>query len=590
MSDNFHPGPAAALPSPVVLAAILIGFSLFYGVSGYSSLVQKSATFDEMVHISSGYVALTQDDYRVDHFHPPLWRMILALPLLFDDAIVVNTEGKAWTEESYWFWCHRFFFEDNDAQGLLRPARLINLVSAIALGWFLFFWCTQLFGWRLGALVLGLYALEPTIMAHARLATTDLGATWCFVLVLFFLRRFCQWRSIYNLGGLVVSLGLALTVKLSILAIVPAILLVLCGRIYRSETWQGVFGTEILRRGLPGKLCFGCGGVLFGVLVWLTVVWAVYGFRFAISPMGDASHTTVLLERVLQSQSSFFMVINELRQAGWVPDAYGRAFLESLLYTGEGRSSYLLGSAGQGAWYYFPFALLIKLPLSLWLLLLVALLPLLSQRTWRQHPWNFVICAGVPIFYLLVLCTADLQIGVRHALPLLPLMFFWLAWGLAQGQVFWRRKSVLALALLAVLEFGWAYPDFLQYFSPIVGGASQGHHYLVDSNLDWGQDLKALKSWMDEEGVEHINLSYFGTAKPEYYGISATHLRGQSSVFTPAGKIGERPKLPGWIAISVTNLKQELPAFYSGMREKEPDAKIKETIWLYYWDPAKDQK
>ena len=84
----------------------------------------------------------------------------------------------------------------------------------------------------------------------------------------------------------------------------------------------------------------------------------------------------------------------------------------------------------------------------------------------------------------------------------------------------------MVFVLLAGLEFGMSYPHPLSFFNAAVGGPSSGHHYLADSNLDWGQDLPALKAWMDKNKVESLNLSYFGSAEPSYYKINAHYMPG----------------------------------------------------------------
>ena len=195
---------------------------------------------------------------------------------------------------------------------------------------------------------------------------------------------------------------------------------------------------------------------------------------------------------------------------------------------------------------------------------------------------------GFPLFYTFVLLVADLQLGFRHALPLVPFMVLWMGW--AASYVRKSPKWLFVGVVCMAIEFFAVYPNFLEFFNMAVGGPKNGSNYIVDSNLDWGQDLKALKLWMDDNGVGHINLSYFGTAKPEYYGINCTHLRGSSAVFTAAGKEGEKPKLPGLVAISVTNLFQNHYAYYSGLREMQPIAKINNTIFIYDVDPRRWQK
>jgi hypothetical protein len=131
------------------------------------------------------------------------------------------------------------------------------------------------------------------------------------------------------------------------------------------------------------------------------------------------------------------------------------------------------------------------------------------------------------------------------------------------------------------IEARQAYPTPLAFFNVLGGGPSHGSDYLVDSNLDWGQDLKGLKRWMDSNELKNINLCYFGSADPAYYGIQHTALPGNG--FMEAGKL---PSLPGYVAISATNLRgvyfpEHLRKFYAPLLKQEPLRRIGFSIFIY---------
>src|SRR5258708_6864150 len=124
-----------------------------------------------------------------------------------------------------------------------------------------------------------------------------------------------------------------------------------------------------------------------------------------------------------------------------------------------------------------------------------------------------------PVILVATAMTQKLNIGLRHILPVYPFALMLCAVALAW---LWRRKLkavVIALGLLNLFEFARVYPHPLAGFNTLAGGPANGYRLLVDSNLDWGQDLKGLKHWMDAHDVTHINLAYFGTADPAYYGL-----------------------------------------------------------------------
>jgi 4-amino-4-deoxy-L-arabinose transferase-like glycosyltransferase len=481
-----------------------------------------------------------------------------------------------------WKCARDFLYEQNDADTLLLPSRVVNVVVGLLLGLLLFAWAYELFGFQIAGILMFLFCFEPNILAHTRLVTTDMAYV-CFTFgALYFLSRFWQYFSWHNVLGLSCFSALALLSKFSALILIPIIGAAFIWRIFSVETWNNAQGLD--RRARFHRLLLVSGVLL---LCSFVLIWGSYGFRYAPTSDGDFRFSVPVEAK--QNAPLVSALVDSADAQQLLPHAYLQGFLRAWTLMNTTNSTYLLGEWSQeGWWYYYPLAFLFKT--SCTLLVLFAF----SFCVWRKNdgfePRQLIFIWGPVALVLLLALGAKLNAGIRYLLIIYPLLI------LASGRIVayllkgGRRWGVGALVVFSALELAQVYPYPLTFFNGFIGGASQGHRYLVDSNLDWGQDLKALKTWMDAEGVEHINLSYFGTAKPEYYGISATHLRGQSAYFTPAGKMGERPKLPGWIAISVTNLKQELPAFYSGMLAREPDAKIKETIWLYYWDPAKDQK
>jgi hypothetical protein len=134
-----------------------------------------------------------------------------------------------------------------------------------------------------------------------------------------------------------------------------------------------------------------------------------------------------------------------------------------------------------------------------------------------------------------------------------PYLFILAARAAAEGLAHTSRVTrVLAAALVAWYAAGTLrqHPHHLAYFNEIAGGPRNGYRWLVDSNLDWGQDLKGLKAWMDRHGVAEVKLSYFGTADPGYYGILGERLPGH---LRPP-RVARAVRAGDWVAISATNL------------------------------------
>ena len=137
----------------------------------------------------------------------------------------------------------------------------------------------------------------------------------------------------------------------------------------------------------------------------------------------------------------------------------------------------------------------------------------------------------------------------------------------------------MLIPALAAAEVAPVVPHWLAFFNQLVGGASRGHQYLVDSNLDWGQDLKGLAEWVGTKEIDHLNLAYFGSADPAYYGLHPTLLLGSQ----PGAEL---PRLPGWVAVSATTLhgvylKDRLKTFYAPLVARVPEVVIGYSIFIY---------
>jgi hypothetical protein len=237
-----------------------------------------------------------------------------------------------------------------------------------------------------------------------------------------------------------------------------------------------------------------------------------------------------------------------------------------------------------GWWYFFPFAFLIKTPVSIILLFLGGLTLCVARpaRFFQDDLYMLLPIVG----FLGPAMTAKLNVGLRHILPIYPFVLLVAAKAAAELWNSQRRpvQGLLGgLYLFAFVEVALVYPHYLAFFNRFVGGPRNGYEYLLDSNLDWGQDLKGLKAWMDRNHVSHINLSYFGTAAPSYYKIDCTHLPG--APFFAEDRVGS-PQLPGYVAVSATNLRgvyfnRAWREFYAPLLRIKPAAVIGYSIYVY---------
>jgi hypothetical protein len=264
--------------------------------------------------------------------------------------------------------------------------------------------------------------------------------------------------------------------------------------------------------------------------------------------------------------------------------------------TGGGTPAFFLGQYGSGGWWaYFPVAFAIKTPLPTLLLLIAALALWLRRRTGGAHDEALLgsLCTLLPILvYWGLAVTSSFNIGYRHLLPTLPFAYVLAGWQLAgllqrDGR---RRQWALALlgGALAWLAVGTVVvaPHYLAFFNAIAGGPDGGYRYLVDSNLDWGQDLPGLARYVEEEGLERVYLSWFGAAHPEAYGLPFHPLPGFWRFGGDAAVYGYNPYAPepGTYAISASNLQGVALSdrdTYAWFRTQTPIARIGHSIHIY---------
>jgi hypothetical protein len=231
----------------------------------------------------------------------------------------------------------------------------------------------------------------------------------------------------------------------------------------------------------------------------------------------------------------------------------------------SGRRVYLLGKfASEAWWYYFPVAFAVKVPVAISALLGLAIVAP------GQRPWRLGWLLGIPLaVYFVIACIwLEIVLGIRYVLPIFPLLFVFIATQLVPLGVGWRRNSVGALCAWLAIASLWIHPHYLAYFNEIAGGPSRGHRTLLDSNVDWGQDLTTLSEYLAERGNPPLWLAYFGVEKPENHGLRSQPLKGCRPV-------------TGLVAISA-NVREGLYRPYGGFGSPKPGC----YDWLKPYQPV----
>jgi len=268
--------------------------------------------------------------------------------------------------------------------------------------------------------------------------------------------------------------------------------------------------------------------------------------------------------------------------------SYFKGAISLLLHNYNGHTAYLMGDyTDYGWWYYFPIAFLVKTPTALFafllLLLLLQSIHITREKTYKPlrslffriplHIYAILLSIGI---YMVFSLTGNLNIGVRHIIPIYPFIYLSIAsLAITKFPAFKKVKITVISGLLLyyIVSSVLIYPNFLAYFNDISGGAANGPSYLVDSNIDWGQDVKKLQKYLQKNNISYVCMSYFGQAKLEYYNIDFRYLPQNPNV-------QEVNDLNCVVAISVTSLYSKKGEF-SWLKQFTPIKKIGYSIYIY---------
>ena len=493
------------------LAAVLLAI-LF--VQGILFITASSQTSDEAAHVAAGYSYLKSGDFRLNPEHPPLIKELAAAPLLL--LPLQFPWGPLWDQSEEWNIGRLFVHENTVANDtILLLGRLPVLLLSLCLGWAMFHWGRRLFGERGALLGLALYVFDPNVVAHSCLITTDLGITlfiflsvyafWCWslrpsrrTLLLFGLAAGGAFAAKYTavwLPPILAGLGVTL---LALRAPLPErpLAAVATRPVFRSR-WRGL-----------RALLIAAGAVL---VIAFGVVALTYGF------VGLPAYL-VGLERTLH-------------------------------HSAIGHRAYLMGSVSEtGWWYYFLLAWLIKTPPGTILLVGASLLLLIFGR--RRGARDEVFLYLPVALTVLITCFWKVNIGLRHLMPIYPFLYLGVgrllgvepdpaAAGPATGpgRLQWTttgRRGVVALCALGlgwnVVEAARIAPQQLAYFNQFAGGPANGHRWLLDSNLDWGQASKSLRRYVDSQGLPMIYCAFNGNSDPWYVGLRYQYVPGSGNL------------------------------------------------------------
>jgi hypothetical protein len=603
--------PVAKITAIGACLLLLICFALTsaWAISG------KSPTMDEPMHLGAAWIQTHWHDFRCNPEDPPLWKYYLGLAT--SDKMFHLTPATAGKYLQLNIVAGNLFFDNmyqeagNDPDRIFFSSRCRMVLLGVALGAVIACWSWWWGGGIAAIVATAAFCFDPNFLAHAAIIKNDVPITLAFTGLMFALSLLGRRCTIVRWLAVSLLLGAALATKFSGVLAIPVLGLALVCRALIPEPWPVLRWTaSTFWPRLLAAMAVGGGSLLFAYVF----VWAVYDFRFSVSPDPNAPFDLQIvlgsyvahMEALEQKPASD--VIGQLRQMNqpWHPDpvyragqwalahhALPEAWIVGFLFTygtSHSRNTFLCGELSEtGWWYYFPLAMAFKTPLAT-LAALGLTMALAIRYGWRAKPeWRtlWLVCAAAiaPVMYFAIAMQSNLNLGLRHVLPVYPFLFIFL--GLTAAQA-WRRiprltaTACLVLGAGLIVETYAAFPNYISFFN----AAAQAYgpiRLLSDSNLDWGQDLKTLGEWQKAHPDKTVCLYYFGTADPRYYGIK--YFNGMV-VQSPFPSRAQMAKMHVVIAISGTELQETYSSaasrmFWGQLRNDVPSRVLGNSIYLY---------
>lgn len=596
---------------------------------------RESAIMDELAHIPSGYGYVRYLDYRLNPEHPPLVKTIAAFPLLFQ-KLNFPTQSPAWTTNinGQWDMGAQFLFgSGNDADSIVGWARLGPMLLTVFLTVLIYLWSRELLGRLWALLPASLFAFSPTVLAHGHYVTTDIGAAFGVVSASYYFLKFLREPSRRHLIYSGLSLGIAEIMKFSTVLLIPyfAMVIFIFYVVSVIRDWYQTDTEARLKRFFIRGFRYLRALIVIFVIGYAVIVYPVY-FLFTVNyPQArQTSETEFILGSFAGGPGPAGKTCSPVRCLAdlniWMTKSqllrpmaeYMLGVLMVIQRSAGGNTNYFFGEvSASGSRLYFPVVYLLKEPIPVIILAISALVYSLmrafghARKGWGEVKRkildyleiNFAefSMAVFIIFYLAWSMKSPLNIGFRHLLPILPLIYILTAsaWKkmvtkvempqsesvvktllLAAQAIFLSSLKYVVLVLLFfwfVLETVLATPHFLSYFNEFAGGTSGGYRYVTDSNYDWGQDLLYLKKWSDSHPeADKIAVDYFGGGSPRYY-------LGDKAEGWSSGRGNPANEGIHWFAVSVNNLQGAIQPLAPGQRRQPQD----EYRWLTDLRPPK---
>src|SRR5271157_1653963 len=479
---------------------LLAGMGVARIVSTYHVFSQ---TTDEPAHVATGMEWLQWGTYTFEPLHPPLARIAVAIsPYL--SGLRLNGHQNLWIEGNELFLSRGRYLHN---LSLARLGVLPFFLLTIFLVWY---WARARYGDAPALVATFLFTTSPVVLAHSGLATTDMALTATFTGALLAYINFLEKPTYLRSDIFGVAAALAILSKFSALVFLPA-----CGFTLLLARW---FMGRRTKEKAPaaGRATWGRAIALAACVIFF-LVWA--GYRFSVSSATDATarpHYTI--DQLVGTRGTLHNLAYAAAEYPFIPaPAFFQGLAKVRFKETTGQRSYLLGHVRQtGWWYFFPVALAVKSTIPFLVLAALGIF-YLGKSVWLPDgKWIAVAPVVAALTLLLVCMPSHINIGVRHILPIYPLLS--IIGGVGACRLWAGIRPNYAGPALILLLLAWqlaasirAHPDYLAYFNEFAGQHPEG--ILLDSDLDWGQDLLRLSAALQQKHIDRVSIAYAGSPK-----------------------------------------------------------------------------
>ncbi len=479
---------------------------------------RESLTFDEDDHSFAGYMMLKTGDYGLNPEHPPLVKLLAAIPTLGKNLWTPSLQGRPFKQEAYTDGRDWLARNDGSSQRLLFQMRMMAGILAVGLSLAVFFSAREFFGIEAALFALVIVTFDPNILAHSALVTTDVGVS-CFLLAsVYAFYRFVKKPAWSRLAVAAVAAGLLIATKHSGVLFGPILFVLMLWEVANAS--RGLRLRTGLR--LAGAFC----AILVGACV---VLWAFFGFRYAARPVGLSLNPS-LAAYTSRLNPFDHSVISAFAHWHLLPESELMGLVDVKIMARD-YPTFILGHVYPHAvWWYFPVVVLIKTTIGLLALLALSLFAIVTRRLMWTREVAYVVFPAAT--YFVIAMGAGMDIGARHILPVYAMVAV-LAGGaivaLCRRGAQWSPVWTWACSLLVLAHVAGAlsaFPNYVAFANRLWGGPEKVHALISDANVDWAQQLYQVREWQDSHPSQACWFAYFANPEidPNVYGIHCNML------------------------------------------------------------------